>query len=378
MIEVRILFFNRLVGCHVGGTETHIKELALRLAKRGNEVHIMTTEGSELRGLDNKVKVWYIGKNWRETPNSRGIKSDLWLPLFASIFAIKSLYKLIKLKLQGEKFSVISVHCALEGFILWIFKWIIRTPHLFVFEGYTDVEARIGKHSDVQIAISNTIANKCRDNYGFQPIVIPVGIDMKRFSPNGEKLSLNYPIDHQVVLGLGRLSQQKKFDVLIKAAEILSKETIQLKFLIVGDGSEKKNLQSLINKLDLRNRVQLVGRVRDEKLPMYYRSSDIFVNTEVNGGDQFWIVVVEAMSSGLPVIVTAKTGLPEVVGDAALWVRPESPELLAKKILEVASNHKLRNELAAKSLEWSNRFNWSNLIIDYEKAYLQAKNEGKE
>ena len=352
--------------------------MALRFAERGHEVHLLTTEGTELRDLENKIKVWYIGKNWRETPISRGIKSDFWLPLFASFFAVKSLYKLIRLRLQGEKFDVISVHCALEGFILWIFKWIIRTPHLFVFEGYTDVEARIGKHSDTQIAISNTIAKKCQNKYGFLPIVIPVGIDVKRFSPNGKKISLDYPKDHKLVLGVGRLSQQKKFDVLINAAKILSKEAIQLQFIIVGDGSEKKNLQLLINKLDLTSKVSLVGRVSDEELSMYYRSSDFFVNTEVNGGDQFWIVVIEAMSSGLPVIITSRHGPPEVVGDAAIWVHPDNPELLAKKILGVASNDNLSNDLSTKSLDWSGRFNWSNLIIEYEKAYLQTIKVKKE
>lgn len=375
MRRIRILFFNRLVGCHVGGTETHIKEMAQRLAERGHEVYILTTRGEELKDLEKTIRVWYIGKNWREDPYSRGVKSDPWLLLYASIFAVKSLFKLVELRLKGVKLDVISVHCALEAFLMRFFRWFLRTPYVFVFEGYTDVEAWLAKHSDVKIAISKTVADKCLNKYGYEPIVIPVGVDRVRFTPDGSKIPLGYSGDMQIVLGVGRLSPPKNFDKLIQAASVVSRAEQRLQFLIVGDGSERKNLEMLISKLGLEGKVRLVGRVSDEELPKYYRSGNIFVNTEVNGGDQFWIVVVEAMASGLPVIVTAKSGLPEVVGDAGVWVPPDSPELLAERILELASNSAVRKELAAKSLARAERYDWAKLIMEYEKAYQSAVEE---
>lgn len=372
MIGIRILFFNRLVGCHVGGTETHIKEMTHRLAKRGHEVHILTTEGEELKEYEKTIRVWYVSKNWREDPYSRSVKSDPWLLLYALTFAVKSLFKFVQMRLKGVKFDVISVHCALEAFLMWLFKWFLRTPYVFVFEGYTDVEAWLANHSDVQVAISKTIANKCLNRFGYEPIVIPVGIDRTRFTPDGPKIPLDNPGDTQIVLGVGRLSPQKNFDTLIRAAGATSRAEHHLHFLIVGDGSERKNLEMLINNLDLEGKVRLVGRVSDEELPKYYRSGDIFVNTEVNGGDQFWIVVVEAMTSGLPVIVTAKGGAPEVVGDAAIWVPPGSPDLLAKRILEVSSNAAMRKELVTRSLAKAEQYDWTKLIVEYEKAYQSA------
>jgi glycosyltransferase involved in cell wall biosynthesis len=372
--EIRILFFNRWVGCHIGGTETHIKELALRLAKRGHEVHILTTQGDELKKYEGRIKTWYVSKNWGEPAYSRSMLQDLRLPIYALMFAIKALLKLAHLKFKGIKYDVISVHYALEAFIVNFAKFLLRTPYVFVFEGYSDLEAKIAKNASLKIAISKAISDKCKEKHGYRPLVIPVGVNRNRFKPEGTKIHLDRSVYRWVVLSVCRLDPKKNLPTLVQAARIVCSKRPGFLFLVVGRGTEKEKLQRLIEKYGLSENVILTGSVTDEELPAYYRSADLFISTEVTP-DEFLITVVEAMASGLPVIVTAPTGTFEAVGDSGVVVAPNDPEILAEKIVDVSCNPHVHREMIRKSLMKAEEYDWEKLIIGYEKVYeLAAKN----
>jgi len=373
---MRILFFNRWVGCHTGGTETHIKELAKRLASRGHTIHILTTEGGELQKYHNDIRCWYVRKNWKETPFSRSLKHDPALFLYALMFTVKSFSLFLYMKINKISFDVISVHCFLEAFIIRFLKWLLHAPNVFVFEGWSDLEAIIAKHADVKICISNAIANRCYEKYRYKPIVIPIGVDQKRFSPIGSEIHKKRG-EHEInVLNVNRLSPTKNLDTLIDAAKITLEKTSNIQFIIVGDGSAKRDLEMMVKHYDISSRVLFLGKVSDMDLPSLYRSADIFVSPEVTK-DEYLITVEEAMSSGLPIIVTSPSGVFELVGDSGLIVFPRSATLLAEKILELASNPELRRKLSEKSLIRIKDYEWNYLIKKYEKVYLTASFQKK-
>lgn len=355
----------------MGGTENHIKELASRLAKRGHDIHILTTHGDELRKYEGMIKVWYVSKNWREPAYSRPMRQDSRLPIYALMFTIKALMKLIYLRLKGIKYDVISVHCTLEAFVMRYARLFLCVPYVFVFEGYTALEVKIAKHADLQISISKAIVDKCLEEQSYRPIVLPVGIDRTRFKPEGEKISLDRSIHKWIVLSVCRLDPKKNLSTLVEAAKIVCSEDPRFLFLLAGKGREREKLEKLIEKYGLHDKVVLTGGVTDEELPAYYRSADIFASTEVTP-DEFLITAIEAMSSGLPVIVTSPTGAFEAVGDSGIIITPNRPEILAKKVLEVAFDNKLRKELIGKSLTKAEEYDWEKLIIKYEKAYASA------
>jgi len=99
-----------------------------------------------------------------------------------------------------------------------------------------------------------------------------------------------------IILGVGRLNTVKGFDMLIKAFQKIEKE--EWKLIIVGEGVERKNLESLIQELDLVARVELVGMVKD--VEYFYKRASIFVLSSRTEG--FPGVLCEAMGYGCSVV----------------------------------------------------------------------------
>lgn len=374
---MKILFLNRWVGVQIGGTERHIKELALRLAKRGHEVHILTTKGEQLEAYKSIIKTWYITRNPREPPHSRGLNDDLWLLFYGLFSGVKLFLKLLWLRFEGIKYDVVSVHCNLEAILMLIYRMFFGTPYVFVLEGYTSLEGRLARYADAQIAISQTVADNCLREFGYKATVIPVGIDRERFTSIGEKIhefnSMRLD-DKKLVLTVGRLGPSKRIPMLLSVARIVCKKNPNFLFLIVGEGRERRRIEKVIVDYGLQGNVILAGSVSDEILAALYRSADVFVSTMnvLKTGDQFMIVYLEAISSGLPVIWTSEVSEVEKVEDWGVLVPPERMDLLAEKILEIVKNKELKKNLVKKGLVISKRYDWNRLIAQYEKIYISV------
>ena len=372
------MFFNRWVGLHVGGTETHIKELASRLAKRGHEVHILTMEGNELKAYCPWVKLWYVSRNFRERLYSRSIEEDPWVLIYGIVSGIKFFFKLLEFRLRGIKYDVVSVHCSLEAFLMFILRTLFHLPYVFVFEGYTSLEGKLAKYANAQIAISQTVVDNCYKEYSYKPIAIPVGIDCEKFNPVKSRIHksaiTNSFLEKKLVLTVGRLVPTKNIPTLLYAAKLVCEKDPTFIFLIVGEGREKERIQRIIRDFELQNNVIMTGKVSDEMLATYYRSADLFVSPENVSwsGDQFLITFLESMSSGLPVIWTSDLAEIHKAENWGVFVPPERPDLLAEKILEIANNEELKQNLIKKGLDISKKYDWNRLIVQYEKVYVSV------
>lgn len=356
------------MGCHTGGTETHIKELASRLARRGHQVSIITTEGNELKDYGSLINVYYISKNRLEPSYVRPLSPSLLY--FGFLSGMKLLLKLLQLKLSGIKFDVISVHCTLEAILMIICKRFFNAPVVFIFEGYTDTEAKVAKFADLQTAMSKPVIDRCYLKYGYKPALIPIGVDTHKFTPNGRKLPIAGRNDKIVVLSVCRLTKPKNVDVLVEAARVVCQRDPRFIFYIAGDGPERENIEKLVEKYNLQDKVFIHGKVTDEELPVYYRSADIFVTMHASP-DQFWIVVLEAIASGLPVIWTYD-GTEEDLKTIENWgipVPPKRADVLAESIIKLGNDKKLYNEIKQAALIKAKAYDWDRIISLYEKAY---------
>jgi glycosyltransferase involved in cell wall biosynthesis len=362
-VIMRILFFQRWFGVRYGGTETHIRELAQRLARKGHEIHILTLKGDCLTGLLPEIKVWTVSKSWGESLFSYET-GDPRLLLYTSLFALKAFLKLLAIKLMGVRYDIVSVHFFTEAFLLRIFRWLFHWPYLFFLEGYTDLEAMEARYANLQMANSQTVIDKCYAKWGYKPMLGLVGTDRTRFRPDGDKISFD---NKKVVLSVSRLAPQKNLPVLIEAAKLVCEKDANFLFVIVGEGAEKLKLEKMIRKYGLQKNVLLPGAVKIEDLPTYYRSADIFVVTEFPP-DETLITIIDAMSSGVPVVATSPTGKFEVLGDSGVIVPLGRSDLLAEKILEVAYDEKFRRELVKKGLKRAERYDWDKLVNEYERA----------
>ena len=172
---------------------------------------------------------------------------------------------------------------------------------------------------------------------------------MKNFEYKGEE---------KFILYLGRINRMKNIQGMLKAFDIISSK-IEEKLVIVGnDESELKReihlaklKESTVNKIVFKKNI-----TEDEKCRLM-RNASLFLYATLYEG--FGLPPVEAMACGCPVVASNNSSLPEVCGDAAYYVDPNSHSEIANGILNVLNNAALRNTMINKGITNSLRFNWS-------------------
>jgi glycosyltransferase involved in cell wall biosynthesis len=150
------------------------------------------------------------------------------------------------------------------------------------------------------------------------------GVDLDRFSPGPGDAALRsrygLPADRPVVLSVGRLSPEKRADVLIAAAARPGAGGGVL--VLAGAGPDERRLRSLARHYGVADRVVFPGFVPDADLPGLYRAADVFAIA--SEAELQSLVTMAAMASGLPVVAVAAGALPELVhaGENGLLARP--------------------------------------------------------
>ncbi len=127
--------------------------------------------------------------------------------------------------------------------------------------------------------------------------------------------------------------------------------------VLAGDrGWKSEAVFETIEREGLREHVQYIGHVKDDALPALFRGARFFLFPSLNEG--FGLPPLEAMQCGTPVIAANSSSLPEVLGDAALYVNPLSVDDIADKIIDLWNNDSLREELRTKGLQQAARYSW--------------------
>ena len=150
------------------------------------------------------------------------------------------------------------------------------------------------------------------------------------------------------IIFVGRLEKQKGVNILLKAIQILEEKYHRsLRVAIVGDGSLMNDLKELALQYDINEYTYFLG-VRKDVLELM-RKAFIFVLPSRWEG--FGLVLLEAMSVGVPIIATKVGGIPEVIEDGkdGILVEPENPEELSNAILRLLDNKELRSLVSSNA-----------------------------
>ena len=173
--------------------------------------------------------------------------------------------------------------------------------------------------------------------------------------------TINYNLNSNYVIGVGRLNTQKDFISLIKAWHLVQKECPTWKLKIVGEGPERTNLEQEIKRLNLGNSVILTGysnNVRKEML-----ESSIFVMTSFFEG--FPLVLLEAMSCGLPpVTFTYRCGPKDIIidGNNGLLIYNRDIKSLSEKLIYLIQHPDIRKDMGNQALTRVDNFSINNII----------------
>ena len=203
---------------------------------------------------------------------------------------------------------------------------------------------------------------------------LELGTDPVRFNPSRDTGALRRRWgvgDAPVVLTVARLVPHKGQDMGIRAIATLGRDFPELRYIIVGEGSDEERLRALAKELGVPDRVGFVGAMRDDELPEAYATSTIYlgasrVDNEINV-EGFGISFMEAAASGIPSVAGDSGGVRSAVrdGETGIVVPPTDSDAVADAIRSLLLNPDRRNRMgAAGRRAVETHYNWDRVARD--------------
>ncbi len=189
------------------------------------------------------------------------------------------------------------------------------------------------------------------------------GVDMAHFRPPlddetglSEDFRERLNLKEDFLLTAGNLQPHKNLSIVPQALDILRRQGMDIPLLAIAGFGDQEAVKASLPEGFPQDKVRCLGYLPEADLCQAYRLAQAYVFPSLYEG--FGLPVVEAQSSGAPVIYADATSLPEVAGDAGLPFYPESPEDLAVKISWVLNDPDLRRQMVAKGFVQSAKFRW--------------------
>lgn len=213
--------------------------------------------------------------------------------------------------------------------------------------------------------------------------ITPFGVDTQLFKPKYLKK------DHIVIGNIKTLEMKYGIDCLIKAIKTLvnrlnlehqHKILAKLRVEIYGKGSQKENLENLIDELNLSKYVYLMGYITHDRVPDVLNGFDIFCCTSELNSESFGVSVVEAMAMELPVVCTDVDGFKEVMQDnlTGYIVKRRDYHNISEKLYNLIMDKELRLEMGIEGRKRViKNYNWTENVKVMEKVYDNVLNSQK-
>lgn len=336
----------------LAGTEIATYNLADHLARRGHEVHVITSHDAGLPELSEE--------------NGFYIHRIAWLKI--RFIGIVTFWAKIFLKMRKIKPDIVHGQSLPSGIPAWAAKKFLKIPYVIWGQGsdiylpgwFTRMTSKpILQNADVALALTEDMKQKMREICDREVSVMPNGVDLERFkiSSGGKKEG-----NAKTIVFVGRLHPVKGAQYLIEAMAIIHRKMPDVKLVIVGDGIERSRLEELREKLDLNGCIQFAGQVPQERIPQIMHQADVFALPSLS--ESFGIVNIEAMAAGLPIVTTNVGGLPELIknGENGFVVEPKNPEAIAEKILLILNNNDLKAIVSTNNITKSQYYSWDNVV----------------
>ncbi len=237
-----------------------------------------------------------------------------------------NLYGAIGSKMAGVPVTITSEHGRNEWKSAW-HKWL-----------EANVTSRL---VDYRLCVSSDILEQRRDVDG-------VPGDKLRVVPNGTRVasSVRQERKAEMVIGsVGRLVKAKDFPTLVKAVAFLVEQGHPCRLQIVGEGPERKTIESAIISEGVQDVVELVGSQLN--VNEWLSRWSIFASSSIQEGQP--IALLEAMALGLPCVATAVGGVPDTLEDGleGLIAQPGDPRGIARALARLIDDHQLRETLGS-------------------------------
>lgn len=381
-----------------------VYELGQSLLTHGYDLHILTPHapGSKVVEQVNGLKIhrfpYFYPTIYQKLsqggmfPNiKRSFVAKIQLPFL--FFA--EIYHTLKI-IKKENIDVLNSHWILpQGLVGAIIKKFTGKKHLLTIHagGLFALETLPFKHKVTNFIVVNCDHVTVVSSYNREKLlnlvttnlrpeiekkikIIPMGVNIEKFIQKDKTMlraKYGTPIDTSMLLFVGRLSEKKGIEYIIKAMAIIIKNDKNIKLWIIGSGELEGDLKSLVNKLQLNDHIEFRGKVGEEELIESYILADIMIVpsivTSYGDTEGMPVVIMEALASGKPIITTDVGGITDAImdGDTGILVQQKSSEELAKKIYELINDEELREHLSKNAVKCAReKFSWDVIANKYD------------
>ncbi len=303
-----------------------------------------------------------VPKGWVDGGTIRWMESGRWTMPWRGRWDGLDLYHgtNFKMKTTGRYGGVVTIYD------LWMDRYPQYSPKLFGQRASFFRTRRTAWRARKVITISEFSARDIAELYGLpldRIAVIPCGVsndfrpqrDPAEFGALRRRIGLP---DAPFILFVGGADPRKNHQAAVRAFAARADELKGRQLVLVGDSVHRfGNMARTIAQCGLEGRVICPGRLPIDDIARLYSHADLFVFPSLYEG--FGMPVIEAMACGAPVVTSNRTALPEVAGEAALLVNPESDEELAEAMVRVLRDASLRGALRKKGFERARQFTWA-------------------
>lgn len=241
------------------------------------------------------------------------------------------------------------------------------------------LEEQTAQNATLIVTISKYTLEKIQTHYGIDQSkvrIVPNGVDVEKFKPteNVEAAKRQFGLGNEpCVLFVGSLIPRKGLPFLVEAAKKIVKEQAETKFLIVGDGPLRKQLDDSLDSANLSGNFKFFGNLKEDTLSAMYNCADVFVLPSIQEGQG--IVLLEAQASGKAVVAFDVGGVNEAVrnGETGLLVKRGSTSELADALLKLLGDGALRERMGVSGRRFvTENFTWDICAQRMLKVYREA------
>ena len=349
----------------LAGTEIATYNIAKHLAKRGHEVHVITSLDEGLPKEDIEQGFYMHRTRWRKVRFVGVI--FFWLKI---LLILKKIEPDI---VQGQDISMgvpgfLAKKFLKRPYIVWGRGMDVYLPGLFM----RPLSNLVLQDADTVIALTEDMKGRMQEICHRDILVIPNGIDLERFKNLSRGISrekLKVKEEGKLILFVGGLKHIKGLDYLLRAMRIIQERNLKTNLFLIGKGREREKLEELSVELDLNKHIQFLGEVANEKIPEYMAAADVFVLPSLSEG--FPNVVLEAMAAGLPIVATRIGGLHEIVKDGqnGFLVEPRNPRQIADRVRLLLEDDELRERMSRDNKDRAKGYRWESIVSRLEELY---------
>ncbi|MGA2573718.1 MAG: glycosyltransferase family 4 protein [Candidatus Methanomethylicaceae archaeon] len=370
---MRILQISPYFQPSTGGSEWYCQQLSKRLAKRGHEVHVLTSLLDKTLSPEEEMDGYSVHR----------------LPCFANVWdcnpATFLLHRLAKIKAD-----VMHAHSYIffTSNQVALAKRYTKIPFVLHLHGGIDFTSKINdlttrfrfnvkdkiydptfgkwtaRSADLVASVSKRDLELAKKMWGLNKGLswVPNAVDLSDFP----KQSSNEGNDLLNIVFIGRLEPWKGINTFIEAAQLVGKKYNDVRFTVIGDGS----LSSYAHNNSIKKYVDFIGKVNHSRIPELLSKASMLVLPSYMEG--LPTVCLEALAAQVPVIASNVGGIPEIVidGETGFLFPPGDSSCCADRIIRILSDDGLRKKLGSNGRQLVEKyFTWDNVVERTERVY---------